>query len=61
MVIDKVNGLSIPRYLVYDIVSFMGEDFAKRRFFPERLQCIKANVVGESATPKKLNNFTVSN
>lgn len=44
--IDKVNGLSIPRYLVYDIVKFEGVDLAKYPFHPARLQCIKIDITG---------------
>lgn len=47
MVIDKVNGLDVPRYLVYDVIRFMDEDFMERPFFPDRLKCIKEQVVGE--------------
>lgn len=46
MVIDKVNGLSVPRFLVYDILRYMDEDYMERPFYPDRLQCIKANIVG---------------
>lgn len=49
MVIDKVNGLSVPRYLVYDIIRFMDEDFMERPFFPDRLECIRVQVVGEKS------------
>lgn len=44
--IDKVNGLSIPRYLVYDVVKFEGIDLAKYPFYPSRLQCIKVDITG---------------
>lgn len=44
MVIDKVNGLSIPRYLVYDVVKFENEDIGNRTF-PERLKCIEKEVI----------------
>lgn len=47
MVIDKVNGSSVPRYLVYDVLRYLGEGYMERPFFPDRLQCIKANIVGE--------------
>lgn len=45
MVIDKVNGLSIPRYLVYDIVKFEGEDICKMPFYPNRLHCLKMEII----------------
>lgn len=48
MVIDIVNGLSIPRYLVYDIVNYRGESYMHRPFFPDRLGCVKENVIGKS-------------
>lgn len=50
MVIDKVNGQSWPRYLVYDIIRFMDEDFMERPFFPDRLECIRVQVVGENSS-----------
>lgn len=45
MVIDVVNGLSIPRYLVYDVITYRGETYMKRPFYPDRLGCIKTNIV----------------
>lgn len=51
MVIDKVNGLSIPRYLVYDIICFNGTSYMEYEFFSEqlysRLKCIKENIIGK--------------
>lgn len=44
MVIDKVNGLSIPRYLVYDIIKFENEDIAARSFV-DRLECIDKEII----------------
>lgn len=40
MVIDKVNGQEIPRYLAYDIVKFDGCDVGRSPFYPIRLACI---------------------
>lgn len=40
MVIDKVNGESIPRYLIYDVIKFRGDDTGKMDF-RIRLNCIK--------------------
>jgi len=40
MVIDKVNGQEIPRYLAYDIVKFDGCDVGRSQFYPIRLACI---------------------
>lgn len=40
MVIDKVNGQDIPRYLAYDIIKFEGQDVGKTDFYPVRLGCI---------------------
>lgn len=48
MVIDKVNGLSIPRYLVYDIVKYEGRDIGQEPFFPNRLACIQKQITGET-------------
>lgn len=59
MVIDVVNGLSIPRFLVYDIVTYRGESYLKRPFFPDRLSCIKTNIVGKLAKISKYSWFLV--
>lgn len=45
MVIDKVNGESIPRYLVYDIVQFMGQEVGKTSFRSVRLLCIEKEII----------------
>uniref|UniRef100_A0A336MHT3 mRNA-capping enzyme n=1 Tax=Culicoides sonorensis TaxID=179676 RepID=A0A336MHT3_CULSO len=45
MVIDKVNGLSIPRYLVYDIIKFENEDIGSKSFY-DRLKCIDKEIIG---------------
>lgn len=45
MVIDKVNGKDIPRYLAYDIIKFEGNDIASRPFYPDRLTCIDVEIV----------------
>lgn len=54
MVIDKVNGLSIPRYLVYDIVCYNGTSYMESEFWSasnvevySRMQCIEENIIGE--------------
>lgn len=47
MVIDKVNGLSIPRYLVYDIVKYEGRDIGQEPFYPNRLDCIAKQITGK--------------
>lgn len=47
MVIDVVNGKETPRYLVYDIVTYRGQPYMNRLFFPDRLDCIKANIEGK--------------
>ena len=47
MVIDKVNGVNIPRYLVYDVIHFMGKSLKEHSFHPDRLDCIRKHVVGE--------------
>lgn len=44
MVIDKVNGQDIPRYLIYDIIKFRGEDVGKVDF-RIRLNCIRDELV----------------
>ncbi|XP_072396689.1 mRNA-capping enzyme [Diabrotica undecimpunctata] len=45
MVIDKVNGQSIPRYLVYDVIVFENNEVGQLRFYPERLQCIENDII----------------
>lgn len=45
MVIDKVNGENIPRYLAYDIIKFEGQDVGQMEFFPTRLQCILNEII----------------
>lgn len=51
MVIDKVNGLSIPRYLVYDVVFYNGTSYMEHEFYSEqlfsRLRCVKENIIGK--------------
>lgn len=41
MIIDKVDGQNIPRYLVYDVVAFEGFDTGKEAFYPSRLMLIE--------------------
>lgn len=45
MVIDKVDGENIPRYLAYDIVKFEKQDVSKLPFYPVRLQCIEDEII----------------
>lgn len=42
MVLDKVNDELIPRYLIYDIIKFRGEDVGKVDF-RIRLTCIRVS------------------
>lgn len=44
MVIDKVQGKSFPRYLVYDIITYESEDFSKKSF-ENRLIAIKHYII----------------
>lgn len=44
MVIDKVKGLSIPRYLVYDIIKFENDDIGSKSFV-DRLKCIDKEII----------------
>lgn len=53
MVIDKVGGKSIPRYLVYDIVCYNGVNYMENAFYSDdhhsivtRLRCIKERIIG---------------
>lgn len=45
MVIDKVEGEAIPRYLAYDIIKFEGQDVGKMPFYPTRLQCLELEII----------------
>lgn len=45
MVIDKVNGEDIPRYLAYDIIKFEGADIGKMPFHPNRLHCLENEII----------------
>jgi len=49
MVIDVVDGKSIPRYLAYDIIKFEGQDVGKIDF-GTRLLCIEKEIVGARNT-----------
>ena len=46
MVIDVEKGVSIPRYLVYDIISYQNDDVGKRPFFPDRMDIIRKYIIG---------------
>lgn len=45
MVIDKVNGENIPRYLAYDIIKIRNEDVGKSAFYPFRMSCIENEII----------------
>ncbi|XP_011182006.2 mRNA-capping enzyme [Zeugodacus cucurbitae] len=45
MVIDKLNGESIPRYLIYDIIKLTNYDIGSKPFYPDRLNCIKKEII----------------
>lgn len=45
MVIDKVNGTDIPRFLIYDIIKFDGQDVGQLPFYPIRLHCIENEII----------------
>jgi len=45
MVIDVVNGVNFPRYLIYDILRFEGNEVGKVDF-GTRLVCIEKEIVG---------------
>lgn len=45
MVIDKVNGEEIPRYLAYDIVLYEGQEVGKMPFYPTRLHCLQNEII----------------
>lgn len=44
MIIDKVDGQNIPRYLVYDVVAFEGFDVGKQPFYPNRSMLIEVSI-----------------
>ncbi|CAH0557558.1 unnamed protein product [Brassicogethes aeneus] len=45
MVIDKVDGQDIPRYLAYDIVKFEGQEVGKMPFHPIRQHCLENEII----------------
>ncbi|XP_060593527.1 mRNA-capping enzyme-like [Ruditapes philippinarum] len=49
MIQDTVNGKNVPRYLVYDIVKFEGQDVGKTDF-NTRVLCINKEIVGARNT-----------
>ncbi|XP_044752230.1 mRNA-capping enzyme [Coccinella septempunctata] len=53
MVIDKVKGESIPRYLVYDIVRFMNQEVGKTHFSSVRLLCIEKEIISPRNSAKE--------
>lgn len=44
MVLDRHNGKTIPRFLVYDIICLENEDVSKMHF-DDRLKCIEKNII----------------
>ena len=49
MVIDEVNEMKYPRYLIYDIVRYKDAEVGKTEF-SRRLLCIEKEIVGARAT-----------
>ncbi|XP_059165251.1 mRNA-capping enzyme-like [Physella acuta] len=49
LIIDKVDGKDIPRYLVYDIIKFEGLDVGKTDF-DRRMLCIEKEIIGPRYT-----------
>lgn len=45
MVIDKDKGKDIPRYLVYDVVMYDGQDVSKLPFHPDRYSIIENKII----------------
>lgn len=45
MVIDKVNGQNIPRYLVYDIITFESNPVGNQFFYPIRISCLEKEII----------------
>ncbi|XP_059617367.1 mRNA-capping enzyme-like [Phlebotomus argentipes] len=46
MVLDKVNGATIPRFLIFDIVWFNGKNVTDMDFFPDRGSIIDREIIG---------------
>ncbi|CAL1682344.1 unnamed protein product [Lasius platythorax] len=45
MVIDKDKGKKIPRYLVYDVIMYDGQDVSKLTFHPDRYSIIESKII----------------
>ncbi|KAL5013443.1 hypothetical protein ScPMuIL_007713 [Solemya velum] len=45
MISDKVDGKDVPRFLIYDIIQFEGQEVGKTDF-ERRLLCIEKEVIG---------------
>nr|CAB3265660.1 mRNA-capping enzyme-like [Phallusia mammillata] len=45
MIIDQVNGEKVPRYLIYDIIKFVGQPVGDCHF-QRRLECIDKEIIG---------------
>ncbi|XP_055909228.1 mRNA-capping enzyme [Eupeodes corollae] len=67
MVIDKVQGQNIPRYLVYDVIQFQGNSVAKMNF-RDRLKYIKNGLIeprheafSKGIINRQLESFSVRN
>lgn len=45
MVIDIVNGVKVPRFLVYDMIRYENEDISKKSF-EDRLNAVKRFIIG---------------
>lgn len=45
MILDKVDDKTVPRYLIYDIINFMGQEVGKTDF-RTRLICIEKEIIG---------------
>lgn len=45
--LDKIGETVTPRYLIYDIVRLSNRDVRDEPFYPNRLDYIKTEVIGE--------------
>ncbi|CAK1549641.1 unnamed protein product [Leptosia nina] len=45
MVVDKVDGMEIHRYLCYDIIRFENQNVGREAFYPVRLDCIRNEII----------------
>lgn len=45
MVMDKENGVNVPRYLVYDVICLYSYPIRDHDFYPKRYEAIQLDVI----------------